>query len=114
MAAAYACIDRTLEPATARQLYVPDVGFKYFIMSMGDPSSSLETASSARSMPLTLVIATRPPACLGNHSIVRKFLATSFFLQSPYIVTNNGSKRTLPGSEFFAGCFGVVPAGYGT
>src|SRR5215510_13053557 len=32
-------------------------------------------------------------------------------LQSPYMATNRGSKRTRPGSIFIAGCAGAAPSG---
>jgi hypothetical protein len=54
---------------------------------------------------------TLPPPCFGSHFTVRKFLTTSFFLQSPYIAANSGVKRTRPGSLLVAGCFGSLPAG---
>src|SRR4030095_8192553 len=93
-AAPYACIDFRLVPAIFRQLYVPARGFTYLIRLPGNSSSSRETASSALATPFTAVIAMLPPACLGSQGIVGKFLATSFLLQSPYIATKSGSKRT--------------------
>src|SRR5262245_30940279 len=111
-AAPYACIDFRLVPAILRQLYAPARGFTNLIRSAGNSSSSRETASSALATPFTAVIATLPPACLGSQRIVRKFLATSLLLQSPYMATNRGSKRTRPGSIFIAGCAGDDTSGY--